>query len=95
MKKDTMTYAKAIARLEEIVQKLETGETSVDELGAAVKEGVELVRWCRQKLRTTEQEVEKALSQLEKDAEPPTETRNRRVEPEDLDDPFTGLFGDE
>lgn len=95
MKKDTMTYAKAIARLEEIVQKLETGETSVDELGAAVKEGVELVRWCRQKLRTTEQEVEKALSQLETDTAAPSERRAEPVEPDDMDDPFKGLFSDD
>jgi len=66
VKKDSMTYAKAIARLEEIVRQLEEGETSVDELAAAVKEGVSLVTWCRQKLRTAQEEVEAALSDLEK-----------------------------
>lgn len=68
MKKEVLTYAKAMERLEEIVSRLESGETSVDELSAAVKEGVELVTWCRKKLRTAQQEVEAALAGL--DAEP-------------------------
>ena len=43
MKKDEMTYAQAMARLEAIVKRLESGEISVDELSASVKEGVRLV----------------------------------------------------
>ncbi len=37
----------------------------MDELAAAVKEGVELVQWCRNKLRTTQKEVETALTAME------------------------------
>lgn len=85
-------------RLEEIVRKLEAGETSVDDLAAAVKEGVELVTWCRRKLKTAQEEVESALTTLEAPAEesssdkPPGTAKHRpssAAEP----DPF-GLFVD-
>lgn len=96
MKKDEMTYAQALARLDEIVKRLETGDVNVDELSASVKEGVRLVTWCRKKLRTTQEEVEAALKGL--DAEetghgepmPPART-SRAAAPEEDDamvDPF-------
>jgi exodeoxyribonuclease VII small subunit len=65
VKKDEMTYAQAMARLEAIVKRLESGEISVDELSASVKEGVRLVTWCRKKLRMTQEDVETALKGLE------------------------------
>lgn len=65
MKKEALTYAQAIDRLEAIVRELEGGETSVDELGDAVKEGVRLVQWCRRQLKTAQDEVEAALNALD------------------------------
>lgn len=79
MKKDEMTYAQAMARLEEIVKRLETGEVSVDELAGAVKEGVRLVEWCRKKLRTAEADVETALKGLDSDASPAQDAKPTRA----------------
>ncbi|NUQ69245.1 MAG: exodeoxyribonuclease VII small subunit [Chthonomonadales bacterium] len=77
MRKETLTYARAIGRLEEIVQALETGTTTIDELAGAVKEGVELVTWCRRKLRAAEVEVETALKALDQ----PDEARGGAATP--------------
>ena len=74
MRKETLTYAQAIDRLEAIVRELEGGETSVDDLANAVKEGVSLVQWCRRKLKTAQDEVESALNALD-NPEPETPTK--------------------
>jgi len=98
VKKEVLTYAKAMERLEQIVSRLESGETSVDELSAAVKEGVELVTWCRNKLRTAQQEVEAALAGL--DAQPenakPEKNNARAGDRDSTPRPASpGLFGAE
>jgi exodeoxyribonuclease VII small subunit len=61
-----MTYREAIARLEEIVQKIEAEEPDVDELGALVKEAHQLTEFCQKRLKSTEAEVEEALENLKK-----------------------------
>ncbi len=98
MKKETLTYAQAVEKLEEIVNRLEAGETSVDELAAAVKEGVALVRWCRRKLKTAQEEVETALAGLdgaEAEADPDTphnRAPRRRLPTTNAESP--GLFAE-
>jgi exodeoxyribonuclease VII small subunit len=51
-------------RLEAILAQLEEGSASVDTLSELVKEAAELVAYCREKLRTTEEEVQKAFEGL-------------------------------
>lgn len=46
-KKDTMTYEQGVARLEEIVGKLEAQELSLDEVVALYEEGAALAKACR------------------------------------------------
>ncbi len=58
------TYTQAMQRLETILAQLEEGSVSVDTLSELVKEAAELVAYCRQKLRTTEEEVQKAFEGL-------------------------------
>lgn len=61
MENKTIGYDKAIARIEEIVNLLESGEKGMDELSDLVKEATSLVKFCKNKLRTTESEISKAL----------------------------------
>jgi exodeoxyribonuclease VII small subunit len=60
-----MSYSEAVARIEEILQQVETGELDVDELAAKVKLASELLKVCKGKLFSTEKEVEKILKEME------------------------------
>lgn len=56
-----MSYTQAMQRLELILSQLEEGNKSVDELSDLVKEASDLVKFCRTKLRSTEEEIQKAF----------------------------------
>jgi exodeoxyribonuclease VII small subunit len=57
----------ALKRLEEIVQKLEAGEMSLDESLKLFEEGIELSRLCTKKLSEAETKVEKLIKSGEKE----------------------------
>ncbi len=64
-----LTYSQALAELEEIIESIETEEADVDVLAVKVKRAALLVRFCREKLKSTEEEVKKVLSEM--DSKPP------------------------
>ncbi len=66
IKKD-QTYSEAIAVIEDILQKIETGELDVDDLAEKVKQASELLKFCREKLFNTEKELEKILKDIDAD----------------------------
>ena len=53
----TITYAEAIARLEEIMGKVQGGRIDIDELAGLLKEAQELVKFCREKLYKVDEEI--------------------------------------
>ncbi|MCH7398121.1 exodeoxyribonuclease VII small subunit [Belliella sp. DSM 107340] len=61
MESSNLSYDKALARIEEIVVKLESGEEGIDQLSSLVKEAAVLVKRCKIKLRLTEEEINKAF----------------------------------
>ncbi|PRY95917.1 exodeoxyribonuclease VII small subunit [Marinilabilia salmonicolor] len=65
MAQKKLTYNQAISEIEEILAKMENEELDVDELSDKVKRVSELVRFCRSKLKNTEEEVEKVLKEME------------------------------
>ncbi|MGQ1891029.1 exodeoxyribonuclease VII small subunit [Thermophagus sp. OGC60D27] len=65
--KKKITYSEAIAEIEEILQQMENEELEVDELSGKVKRVSELVRYCRNKLKNTEEEVEKVLKEMDEE----------------------------
>jgi exodeoxyribonuclease VII small subunit len=65
MPKKKPTYNEAIAEIEEILERMESEELDVDELSEKVKRVSELVRFCRNKLKNTEEEVEKVLKEMD------------------------------
>jgi exodeoxyribonuclease VII small subunit len=69
MSKDP-SYNEAIVEIEEILQRIETGELDVDELTDKVKRVAFLLETCKKKLKTTEHEIQKVMDSLEKDEEP-------------------------
>ena len=60
------TYEEAYEELVEIVNEIETGTISVDILGEKVKRAGELIKFCKEKLFKTEQEVNDVLKELNK-----------------------------
>jgi exodeoxyribonuclease VII small subunit len=66
MSKDP-TYQEAITEIEEILQKIESGQLDVDDLTDKVKRVAYLLETCKKKLRTTESEIQKVIDGLEKD----------------------------
>jgi exodeoxyribonuclease VII small subunit len=68
MSKDP-TYNEAIAEIEEVLQKIESGELDVDVLTDKVKRVAYLLEICKKKLKTTESEIQKVIDGLEKDEE--------------------------
>ena len=64
--KDKTSYTDAFDELQIIVNEIEEGEISVDELSEKVKRAAELIRICKTKLTSTEENVNQILKELEK-----------------------------
>ncbi|UZD22614.1 exodeoxyribonuclease VII small subunit [Algoriphagus halophytocola] len=58
-----LKYNEAMSRLEVILTELEEGKKSVDELSEMVKEAAELVKLCKSKLKSTEEDIQKAFDE--------------------------------
>jgi len=59
------TYTEAFEELQKIVSEIEEGQISVDELSAKVKRAAFLIKICKNKLSSTEEDVNKILKELE------------------------------
>lgn len=64
--KEDITYEDAISELEEIVDKIENSDISVDDLSEKVKRASLLIKVCRDILGKTDKEVQKILSDIDK-----------------------------
>lgn len=62
---DTPNYTEAFEELQTIVLEIEQGEISVDELSQKVKRAALLIKICKTKLSTTEEDVDKILKELD------------------------------
>ena len=65
MEKSKITYAQAIAEVEQILERFNNEQMNVDELGAQVKRAAELIRLRKERLRKAEKEVDEALKEEE------------------------------
>jgi len=61
---DKINYTIAFDELQKIVTEIEQGEITVDELSQKVKRASELIKICKTKLSTTEEDVNKILKEL-------------------------------
>lgn len=62
---EKISYTDAFAELQTIVNEIEQGEISVDELSEKVKRAATLIKICKKKLTTTEEDVNKILKELD------------------------------
>jgi len=65
MKDDKLSYSSAIRELNEIVTEIESGEVDVDVLTSRVKRASELIKFCKDNLRDTQEAVNKVLDGIE------------------------------
>jgi exodeoxyribonuclease VII small subunit len=63
--KNELKYTDAFEELQEIVQEIQDGEISVDDLALKVKRAATLIKFCKEKLSTTEEDVNQILKELE------------------------------
>lgn len=56
-----MTYEESLQQLESIVNRMETGDYSVDELTQQLKEAQKLIKQCKDKISKTDSEINKIL----------------------------------
>ncbi|HSA04835.1 MAG TPA: exodeoxyribonuclease VII small subunit [Tenuifilaceae bacterium] len=61
MTKKTLKYSEAISEIEDIVAQIESNELDIDELTDKLKRVSELLKFCKAKLRSTEEEVQKIM----------------------------------
>ena len=56
---ENMKYEEAMAQIETIVHKMENNELDIDELAAQLKTAPRLIKFCKDKLTKTEEELSK------------------------------------
>ena len=57
MMDENIKYEEALAQLETIVRKMEQNEYNIDELAAQLKTAQRLIKFCKDKLTKTEEEL--------------------------------------
>lgn len=62
MAKKEIKYEEAVAQLETIVKKMESGELDIDSMSKELKTAQELLKLCKDKLTKTEEEINKIIS---------------------------------
>jgi len=62
---DKPNYTEAFEELQQITAEIEGGQISVDALAEKVKRAALLIQICKQKLTTTEEDVEQILKDLD------------------------------
>lgn len=72
-----LNFEAALAELEKIVEKMESGEQSLEESLKSFQRGIELTRACQQGLREAEQRVEKLVSKNGEFTTEPLEDEDR------------------
>ena len=62
---ENLNYESAYNELRQIAKEIENETVSVDVLAQKVKRASELITFCQQRLKSTESEVNKIISQME------------------------------
>lgn len=63
-KDQQMTYSQAIAELEKIVHEMQSENCSIDNLSAYTTRSLQLLKICKAKLLSTDEELKKILAEL-------------------------------
>ncbi len=58
---EKINYEQAVAELEAIVSKMESGQLDIDSLTKQLKRAQQLIKMCKEKLTKTDEEIKKIL----------------------------------
>lgn len=58
-----INYEAALAELQSIVSKMENDELDVDQMSVQLKRAQELIKFCKEKLTKTDEEIKKILAE--------------------------------
>ncbi len=59
------TYKEALAELEQILAKMESDRCDIDSLTAYTSRALELLKYCKEKLFKTDEEITRCLASLQ------------------------------
>lgn len=62
-------YNKALLRLNEIVEEMDSDELDIDRVGKLVKESSTLLKNCKKALASTEEEINEVINQMNQPSE--------------------------
>jgi exodeoxyribonuclease VII small subunit len=72
-KDESMTFEQALARLETIVETMESGEQGLDRMIESFEEGATLVKFCNERLDAIEKRIEVLVRRGDRDVAEPFE----------------------
>ena len=58
------SYASSMNELEEILQKIQSPDCDIDKLSAYTSRALQLLKYCKEKLTKTDEEIKKSLEEL-------------------------------
>ena len=67
MTDEDLSFQTATQELDAILKKLDSDDVNIDSLTVDLQRASELIEWCRGRLETPRQEVERNVSDLDKD----------------------------
>jgi exodeoxyribonuclease VII small subunit len=67
--KQPQSYEQAAQELEEILQDLQDGQIGIDQLAGKVQRAGELLKFCQNRLRQTEDQVNQIIADMDPDKE--------------------------
>ncbi len=70
-----MDFEQAIAQLEEIIERIESGQVGLEKSITEYERGVGLIKRCREVLERAEQRVEELTSQMQSESRTGTDNR--------------------
>ncbi|UII30927.1 exodeoxyribonuclease VII small subunit [Fulvivirga ulvae] len=65
MAKKETRYRDSLEEIEKIIHQIESGETDIDELSVLVKRAATLIKDCKSKLKSTEDDLNQTLNDME------------------------------
>ena len=60
--KEELKYEQAFAELQTIVRRMENDEMDIDQMSEQLKRAQELIKFCKDKLTKTDEEIKKILA---------------------------------